>query len=147
MPDDDPMDVEAAIDRLRKALPLQFRSALQYATAAASIQGLAYMGVAERFARYAEHELIDARRLVEKLVAIGGEPTTAVASWSPTGDADEAVRGLIASEREAIAALHDVIPTTGQEPHSEALEHLVEHLIIRKQEQLDTLLRAIGETE
>ena len=147
MPPGDPMDVDAAIELLQKALPLQFRSALQYATAAATVEGLAYMGLAERFYSYAEHELTDARRLVEKLVAIGGEPTTSVASWSSTMDANDAVRGLITSEREAISALHDVIPVTGQEPRSEALEHLMEHLIIRKQEQLDTLLRALGETE
>lgn len=146
MPSGDPMDVGAAIELLRRALPLQFRSALQYATAAATIEGLASMGLAERFHAYAELELADARRLVEKLVAIGGEPTTSVAPWTATGNADGAVRGLISSEREAIAALHAVIPTTGQEPRSEALEHLVEHLIIRKQEQLDTLLRAVGET-
>jgi hypothetical protein len=33
--------------------------------------------------------------------------------------------GLIESEDEAVAALHAVIPHTGQEPRSEALEHLM----------------------
>ena len=147
MPDDDPMDVDAVIKLLQKAIPLQFRSALQYATAAATVEGLAYMGLAERFFTYAERELNDARRLVEKLVAIGGEPTTSVASWSSTAEAEATVQDLITSEREAIAALHAVLPASGQEPHSEALEHLMEHLIIRKQEQVDTLLRALGQTE
>lgn len=147
MPAGDPMDVERAIELLRKALPLQFRSALQYATAAATVEGLAYMGLAERFSGYAAQELVDARRVVEKLVAIGGSPTTTVATWEPATEADAVVRALIASEREAIAALHAVIPATGQEPRSEALEHLMEHLIIRKHEQLDTLLRAVGDTE
>ena len=43
---------------------------------------------------------------------------------------------------EAIEALQDVIPTTGQEGRSEALEHRLEHIIMRKQEQVDTLIRA-----
>jgi hypothetical protein len=43
-----------------------------------------------------------------------------------------------------VAALHAVIPHTGQEPRSEALEHRMEHLIMRKQEQVDTLRRAVG---
>ena len=141
------MDVDAAIELLNAALPLQLRSAVQYTTAAASIVGLEYMGLAERFWTYGELELADARRLVEKIVAIGGEPAREVAPWTFSRDAKETVRGLITSEREAVAALHAVIPATGQEPKSEALEHLMEHLIIRKQEQVDTLLRALGEAE
>jgi hypothetical protein len=44
----------------------------------------------------------------------------------------------------AIEALQDVIPTTGQERRSEALEHRLEHIIMRKQEQVDALIRAGG---
>ena len=43
---------------------------------------------------------------------------------------------------ETIAMLHAVIPDTGQEPHSEALEHLMEHMIMHKQNQVDWLRRA-----
>ena len=42
-----------------------------------------------------------------------------------------------------IAAAHRVIPVTGQEPWSEALEHLLEHLIMRKQWQVDYLGRVL----
>lgn len=143
----DPMDVPRALDLLNEALPLQLRSANHYTTAAASVVGLQYMGLAERFWSYAELELADARRLVEKIVAIGGEPRLEVAPWPFAIDGEEAVRGLVECERECLRALHAVIPATGQEPRSEALEHLMEHLIIRKQEQVDTLLRALGETE
>ena len=52
--------------------------------------------------------------------------------------------GVIArQEQEAIAALHAVTRPTGQEPRSEALEHLMEHLIMRKQAQVDLLLRVL----
>ncbi len=147
MPDDDPMDVQGAIQTLNDALPMQFRSALHYATTAGSVGGLEYIGLAERFWSYAEVELTDARRLVEKIIALGGTPNLEVKPWPFEQDATKAVRALVDCEQEVIAALHKVIPTTGQEPRSEALEHLVEHLIIRKQEQADTLLQALGETE
>jgi hypothetical protein len=49
-----------------------------------------------------------------------------------------AVDALIDAEDETIAALHEVIPHSGQEPRSEALEHL----IMRKQNQVDWLRRA-----
>jgi hypothetical protein len=48
------------------------------------------------------------------------------------------VDALIDAEDETIAALHEVIPHSGQEPRSEALEHL----IMRKQNQVDWLRRA-----
>jgi ferritin-like protein len=57
-------------------------------------------------------------------------------------DAAAAIDVLVEAECEAIVALHAVIPHTGQEPRSEALEHRLEHMIMRKQEQVDTLLRA-----
>jgi bacterioferritin (cytochrome b1) len=145
--DDDEMDEAEAIRLLNESLRLQYRSALQYALAAGSIGGLEFVGLAERLWGYAEADFADLRRLVEKIVALGGTPTTDVDALSFSTDAPQAVRTIVDNERKAIAALHAVIPKTGQEPRSEALEHLMEHLILRKQEQLDQLLRAIGETE
>ena len=142
---DEEMDVEEVLRRLNDALRLQQRSLLQYMTAAASIGGLAYVGLADRFWSYAEEELRDTRRLVEKIVALGGEPMTEVPKIPFSTDAEEATRALLECEREAVAALHAIIPPTGQQPKSEALEHLAEHLICRKQEQVDQLVRALGE--
>ena len=49
-------------------------------------------------------------------------------------------------EEEVVEALQDCIPFTGQEGRSEALEHRLEHMIMRKQEQRDTLERAARES-
>jgi bacterioferritin (cytochrome b1) len=142
MAPDEAMDVDAVLARLGEALVLQHRSPLQYSLAAGGIAGLAYQGLADRFFGYAEAELRDARLMVEKIVALGGEPPTGVAPMQWNLSADDAVDWLIESEREAVAAMHAVIPDTGQEPRSEALEHLAEHIILRKQTQIDFLLRA-----
>jgi bacterioferritin (cytochrome b1) len=142
---DEAMEVDAVLDRMNDALTLQLRSVLHYTVAAASIGGLAYVGLVDRWWDYAEEELRDARRMVEKIVALGGEPRTEVPEIPFSTDATEATEALVACEREVIAALHKVIPKTGQEPRSEALEHLVEHVICRKQEQVDQLARALGQ--
>ena len=142
---DEEMDVDEVLRRMNHALQLQQRSVLHYTTAAASVGGLAYVGLADRWRSYAEIELRDTRRLIEKIVALGGEPTTEVPKVPFSTDAEEATRALVDCEREAIAALHAIIEPTGQQPKSEALEHLAEHLICRKQEQLDQLVRALGE--
>lgn len=60
--------------------------------------------------------------------------------WS--GEPSEAVELLIETETETIETLQDVIPHTGDDGRSEALEHTLEHLIMRKQSQVDYLLRA-----
>jgi bacterioferritin (cytochrome b1) len=136
------MDEAAVLDDLAAALELQYRSALQYTLAAGSLAGFEYHALGTRLWDFAQADLADARRLVEKIVALGGCPGTSVAPLGSPPQADAAVDLLVDTECEAIAALHAVIPDTGQEPRSEALEHLLEHMIMRKQEQVDTLLRA-----
>jgi bacterioferritin (cytochrome b1) len=138
----EPMDVPAVLEALNEALPKQLRSALQISLVAGSVLGFEYQGLVTELRRFAEAEIADARRLVEKIATLGGEPTTEVAELRWSADAGEAVDWLIESETEAIEALQNVIPPTGDEGRSEALEHRLEHIIMRKQEQVDFLLRA-----
>src|SRR5215217_2410936 len=111
---DERMDVEAQIACLNRALRLQHRSVLQYSLVAGSVIGLEYQAHADKMRKHAASELEDATRLVEKIAALGGDPTTEVAEIKPTG----------------------------REAASEAVEHRLEHMIMRKQEQVDYLLRA-----
>jgi bacterioferritin len=136
------LDVEQALKLLNEALSLQYRSALGYTVASGSMFGFAYQGLAEKLREFGEQELIDVRRLVEKITALGGEPTTDVAKLSWSEKPERAVEWLMSSEEEVIEALQAAIEPTGREGRSEALEHLLEHLIMRKQNQLDYLLRA-----
>ena len=48
---------------------------------------------------------------------------------------------LIEAEEETTEALQACISPTGREARSEALEHRMEHMIMRKQEQIDLLKR------
>jgi bacterioferritin (cytochrome b1) len=136
------LDEGLARERLNAALSLQYRSALGFMLASGSLFGFEYQALGDRLWEYAQAELGDARLLVEKIVAIDGEPTTDVASLSWTGDPAGAVDWLIEVETEAIEALQAGIEPTGREGRSEALEHLLEHVILRKQNQIDFLVRA-----
>jgi bacterioferritin (cytochrome b1) len=84
------------------------------------------------------------RRLIEKIVSFGGKPTTDVAKLRYETKLEKAIRSLIKGEEEAVEALQESIEPTGREGRSEALEHLMEHLILRKQHQVDFLNRAIS---
>ena len=141
---DERMDREAQVEKLNVALGLQARSVLQYTLTAGSVAGFEYAALADRLRAYAGAELEDARRLVEKVAALGGEPTTEVRPPSFSADPQDAVRRLIEMETEALEVLQAAIEPTGREAASEAIEHRLEHMIMRKQEQVDYLLRARG---
>ena len=136
------MNLGAVREKLAKALRLQYRSALQYTLTAGSIVGIEYQAFGDSLWKFAEAELVDARRLVEKLAALDGEPPVRPPDLRYDLEPRKALEWLIEAETEAIESLQDVIPETGQEGASEALEHLLEHLILRKQGQVDFLTRA-----
>ena len=145
MPDDDKMDVPAVLQKLDVALGLQYRSAIEQTVVAASLVGVEWQPLETLLWSFATEELADARRMAQKVVALGGEPSTTPASFDIAASPVESLRQLIEHECEALSAFHAVIPDTGQEPRSEALEHRLEHLIMRKQEQVDTLRRIVGD--
>jgi bacterioferritin (cytochrome b1) len=138
----DPMDVETVLQALNRALALQQRSVLQLTMGAASMFGLEYQAIGSELWLFARAELVDTKLLVEKITALGGDPSLETAPLRWHADPGASVDALIESEDETIAALHAVIPHSGQEPRSEALEHLMEHMIMRKQNQVDWLRRA-----
>ena len=136
------MDTDKVLEQLNVGLELQLRSLLQFTQASGSMFGLEVQGVAEKMWTFAQHELEDTRLIVEKITALGGDPTTKIGElkWDPTPA--KTLDHLIETEDEVTEALHAVIPHSGQEASSEALEHLMEHIIMRKQNQIDWLRRA-----
>jgi bacterioferritin (cytochrome b1) len=136
------MDTDKVLEQLNRSLELQLRSLLQFTQASGSMFGIEVQGVAVKLWDFAQQELEDTRLLVEKITALGGDPTTRIGKleWDP--DPGAALDNLIETEDEVTEALHAVIPHSGQEARSEALEHLMEHIIMRKQNQVDWLRRA-----
>lgn len=138
---DEKMDVPAVIRGLNDALTRQYRSALDFMLLAGSVRGFSYQALGDRLWGFAEEELADARRIIEKVTALGGTPATDPRPSSWQADTEATVEKLIDAETDGIDSLKACIPHTGQEGRSEALEHLLEHIILRKQNQVDLLLR------
>jgi bacterioferritin (cytochrome b1) len=138
------LDERLAAERLNAALEQQYRSALQYSVVAASFKGLEAQALGERLKGFGDEELSDARALIEKIVSLGEAPTVKVAGLKFHEEAADAIAWLIECEEEAVETLQGAIEPTGREGRSEALEHLLEHLIMRKQHQVDFLRRAVG---
>ena len=136
------LDQKEAVKRLNAALELQYRSALQYSITASSLTGLEAQALGSKLTEFGDSELADARRLIEKIVSFGGNPTTEVAELRFESSVKAALKWLITCEEAAVEALQEAIEPTGRDGRSEALEHLMEHLILRKQQQVDFLNRS-----
>lgn len=135
------LDEQLAIERLNSALELQYRSALQYSVVAASLTGLEAQALGEPLTGFGDEELNDARAVIEKIVSLDGQPSVKVAELEFHAKPKDAMKWLIDCEEEGVEALQEAIEPTGREARSEALEHLLEHLILRKQHQIDFLKR------
>jgi bacterioferritin (cytochrome b1) len=145
LPDsEEKLDRKEAVKRLNAALELQLRSALQYSITAASLVGIEAQALGAQLTEFGDEELSDARRLIEKIVSFEGKPTTKVAELRFEPKVKDAVGWLAECEETAVEALQEAIEPSGHEGRSEALEHLMEHLILRKQHQVDFLRRAIS---
>jgi bacterioferritin (cytochrome b1) len=144
VPEEEKLDEKEAIKRLNAALEMQYRSALEYSVVASSLTGIETQALGPKLTEFGDSELADVRRLIEKIVSFGGIPTAKVAELRFESDAEKAIASLAENEEEVLEALQQAIEPTGREGRSEALEHLLEHLILRKQTQVDFLRRVIS---
>ncbi len=140
---DEPMDVEKVVEGLNAALPMQMRSALHFTWIAGTATGLEWQAVATKMESFGVEELEDVRHIIEKITALGGRPTAEVKAFDAVPLSNDGIERLIKNENATLEALRKVIPATGQEARSEALEHLLEHIIMRKQHQVDYLTRLL----
>jgi hypothetical protein len=145
------MDVAAVRESLAQAVEEQGRSLLLLTAAAGSLRGLVAGGLRGRLREVVQDEVRDTYILAEKLAALGGTirlPASGARGERelPT-DPGKVLELVVDQERQTLKLLHGVIPSTGQEPRSEALEHTLEHVIMRKQRQIDELLLLLGRSD
>ena len=139
MADDDVMDVAAVREQLAHVIGQQAGSLVTLTLLAGALRGAAAAGLKDRLESYALAEVADTQRLVEKLTALGGQLQPYQVPPPPTEDLLPALQAFLEREEQLLVSLHAVIGASGQEPQSEALEHLIEHVLLRKQQQVDFL--------
>ncbi|MBA2444091.1 MAG: hypothetical protein H0V49_02005 [Nocardioidaceae bacterium] len=142
MPEADKMEIEKVHETLGKAVQLQAESVLTMTLLAGTIRGVGGAGIKQDIRQFVLAELEDTYKLIEKMSALGGTPILSTPAIEVADDTAKALNSLLEHEQKAVAGLHAVIPHSGQEPRSEALEHLLEHVIMRKQQQIDYLWHA-----
>lgn len=90
------------LDVLNEALTYEHAAAIRYFTQAATVRGLMSEGFKQKFMESAMEEIEHAKRLRDRIVTLGGTPTTRVAEIKSASKVKEMVR--IDAEGEARVA-------------------------------------------
>lgn len=96
------MDKTALIDRLNEDLAGELAAITQYITYAAKATGPYRPQLNEFFLGEVDDERKHAEFLSEKIVALGGEPTTVARSVKDAGDNRAMLEAVLADERRAV---------------------------------------------
>jgi bacterioferritin len=96
------MDKQTLIDNLNKDLANEFSAIIQYITYAAKATGPYRPQLTQFFLAEVADEQMHAQYLANKIVAMGGEPTTQPSPVRAAKDDREMLEAVLAAEREAI---------------------------------------------
>lgn len=95
------MDKQTLIDHLNEDLANEFGAIIQYITYAAKATGPYRPQLAQFFLQEVADEQIHAQFLANKIVALGGEPTTVPAPVPPASNNKEMLQAILAAELKA----------------------------------------------
>lgn len=133
------------IEALNDALRDELTCVLRYMGHGVVARRLALPEVAERFLRYASEASVHARRLMERIVQLGGVPDTATESiaWrsaavlDDTTDLREMIRSSLSAEGDAVDIYCRILNLISGRDLS--TQHLVEDIMIEELQQAEEL--------
>ena len=96
------MDKKTLIDNLNKDLAAEFSAIIQYITYAAKASGPYRPELSSFFLEEVTDEQGHAQFLANKIVALGGEPTTMAAPVNPASSNREMLEAVLAAEKDAV---------------------------------------------
>ena len=97
------MEKQTLIDRLNEDIAGEFSAIIQYITYAANATGPYRPQLAQFFLSEVADEQLHAQFLANKIVALGGEPTTQAQPVPPTRTNREMLEAVLDAERKATA--------------------------------------------
>ncbi len=133
------MESQKIIDKLNGMLEQELACAIRYATHAAVITGPYAETVAERLAEIATDEIEHAKKLRERITALGAKPSMNVstAGLKYADKLDEILQINIDEEKHAVAGYIDILAEIPEE--NVILYRTVEDIIQDEQEHLEEL--------
>ena len=139
----DSTDPKALIDALNRTLPLVARDALSLAAAAGTLPGPEGVSLTIPLREMAAANLRDVERLAARIASLGGTPALSVDTPNLPKTWNASVKRLLADGQATLEALVDAIPADADDAEGEATEHLLEHMVARKRDDLELLERTV----
>ena len=127
---------------MNEGLEMEYASQIQYLTQSAITSGPYAEGLIARFEEIASDEGMHAKLLRQRIVALGGQPTTKVGEIQVHKDSLQAVKINLKYERETVDFYRKILNLI---PHDEViLYEAIEHVLQDSQEHVEELERLVG---
>ena len=136
------LDAGKIIKLMNDGLEMEYASYIQYVTQAAITAGPYAEGLMARFEEIASDEAEHAKLLRQRIVALGGVPTTKVGEIQIHKDSLQAVKINLKYERDTVTFYRKLLNLI---PHDEViLYEAIEHILQDSQEHVEELERLVG---
>jgi bacterioferritin len=136
------MDRKAVIKALNDVLVLEYAAVIQYAQFSYCVKGLRRRAVTDWFFEQATDSLTHARQLGDKIVALGGVPTTEIGPVQQAPDLVGMVKLALDGERRSVEAYKAALALAADDT---ALRVQLENQIQLEQESVEELEKMLGD--
>ena len=136
-------DPSSLADALNRALPMVARDAVGLAVVAGTLPGPQGVALSGPMRDMAAANLRDVERLAARIGSLGAAPAVQVEELTVPRTWAASVKRLLADGRATLDALVEAIPADADDAEGEATEHLLEHMVNRKRDELELLERAL----
>jgi bacterioferritin len=137
------MDRKAVIKALNDALALEYSAVVQYAQYSYCVKGFRRLAVAGWFFEQATTSLTHARMMGDKIVALGGIPTTKVGPVREAQDLTSMVKLSLEMERRSVESYQAALVLAADDT---ALRVLLESRIEAEQADVEELEKMLSDT-
>ena len=135
-------DKKKILEMMNEGLEMEYASYIQYLTQAAITSGPYAEGLIARFEEIASDESEHARLLRQRIVALGGTPTTKIGQIQIHKDSMQAVKINLRYEKDTVEFYRKMLNLI---PHDEViLYEAIEHVLQDSQEHVEELERLVG---
>lgn len=136
------MDRKAVIKALNDALMLEYAAVVQYAQLSYCVKGFRRLAVADWFFEQANKSLTHARLIGDKIVALGGTPTTQVGPVGEAQDLTGMVKLSLEMERRSVESYEAALVLAADDV---ALRVLLESRIETEQADVEELEKMLSD--
>lgn len=135
---------EQLVNQLNKALQNEYKSVFQYLQNSYMVKGMRRPSLVSWLRSQAQRELTDAIKLADKIVSLGGIPTTAVPEITHFTKSEQILRESLLLEENTVRTYQECIMLATQQGET-SLRLLLEELLTEAEQDVEELRKMVEE--